>query len=218
MNDSSIVTSRQMMVHPRLVRVIEKHQRTLFGQPIKAESRQLFSMIHARWNELGCCDLILDSGCGTGESTTKLALKNPDCLVVGLERSTVKTGKANSVPTNGMVLQGDCIDIWRLMRSVPMRLRAHYWFYPNPWPKPDHLQRRWYAMPVFEDVIALGGQFECRTNWKILAEELLLALERYGVSSEVGAGGDALARRPMTAHEKKYALSGHEIWVVRAVF
>ena len=35
--------------------------------------------------------LLLDSGCGTGDSTINIAKSNPDCLVLGIDKSSKKT-------------------------------------------------------------------------------------------------------------------------------
>ena len=50
-------------------------------------------------------------------------------------------------------------------------LARHYVLYPNPWPKIGHLARRWHGHAVFPDLLALGGVFECRSNWRIYIEK-----------------------------------------------
>ncbi len=160
---------------------------------------------------------MLDSGCGTGESTRLIARAFPDCLVIGVDQSNarlVRTG-ANSFPYcegNAIWLRAELGTFWRLALRAGWRLRHHYLLYPNPWPKPGQLQRRWHAHPVFPDLLRLGGRLELRCNWEIYALEFAAAANRV-------LGGDTAARllaesAITTPFERKYRASGHPLYSV----
>ncbi len=86
--------------------------------------------------------------------------------------------------------------------------------YPNPWPKIGQLGRRWHGHPVFPAVVALGGYFECRSNWRIYIEECAAALHQL-TGIDVAAETYAAAA-PITPFERKYLASGHRLWRCRA--
>jgi len=114
-----------------------------------------------------------------------------------------------------LLLRARVADIWRLLEKAGIRLARHYLLYPNPWPKPRHLGRRWHAHPVFPSLLALGGRLEIRTNWRIYAEEFARALALYGVEAD-----EVVSFRPddapLSPFERKYAASGHELFRIVA--
>ena len=101
---------------------------------------------------------------------------------------------------------------WRLALQANWRLERHYLLYPNPWPKPGHLQRRWHAHPVFSDMLGLGGRLEMRCNWSVYAEEFAFSVNRLtglAVRPLAVAAGD-----PLSPFERKYRRSGHALYSV----
>lgn len=159
----------------------------------------------------------MDSGCGTGESTRRLAELFPRHLVVGVDKSIDRLSRlgACSLPHregNALWARAELTTFWRLALRAGWRLERHYLLYPNPWPKPGHLQRRWHAHPVFRDMLALGGRLELRCNWLTYAQEFAFAIRR-----ETGQGVQPLplpGQEPLTAFERKYRASGHELYRV----
>jgi tRNA G46 methylase TrmB len=162
---------------------------------------------------------VLDSGCGTGESTRLIAHSNPDCTVIGVDKSEARLARLGSGrfphrEGNAIWLRAELSTFWRLALAAGWRLQAHYLLYPNPWPKPGQLSRRWHAHPVFPTLLALGGRLEMRCNWEIYAREFALALR-------IATGRSALLStvRPSTVtspFEKKYRDSGHGLFRVVA--
>jgi tRNA (guanine-N7-)-methyltransferase len=82
-----------------------------------------------------------------------------------------------------MLQSGNCILVraeletfWRLLAGDGLSVGRHCLFYPNPWPKPGHLQRRWHGHPVFPHLLMLGGEIELRCNWEIYALEFARAV------------------------------------------
>jgi tRNA (guanine-N7-)-methyltransferase len=94
-----------------------------------------------------------------------------------------------------------------------VRPARHSLLYPNPWPKKQHLGRRWHGHPVFPAVVALGGRFECRSNWRIYIDECAAALTQLTGLPVQTEAFDAVA--PITPFEEKYRASGHALWRCR---
>ena len=110
--------------------------------------------------------LILDSGCGVGQSTAKLALRFVDSYVLGIDKSAARLGRSPELPEDACLVRAELVDGWRLLASRGERLARHDLLYPNPWPKIGHLARRWHGHAVFPELLALGGVLECRSNWE----------------------------------------------------
>lgn len=205
------VVSNQADTHEALLRVVDKHARSRYSRPVSAHQQACFDALDLRVAEHGG-PVILDSGCGIGESTRVLASGHPDHLVIGIDKSAVRIDQAAShaSSTPALIARADCIDIWRLAANAGWPVTHHYLFYPNPWPKAKHLKRRWHGHPVLRDLIRLGGRLELRTNWLIYAREFALALTRFGIAAaplETLAAGTAI-----TPFERKYRASGHPLY------
>ena len=217
--NSQPIHSSQQAAHPRLREVVEKHLQTRFLRPVSAVSLQAFAELDARV-EGKRENLILDTGCGTGASTLELARLYPDCQVIGIDKSASRLARGQRLlqqpdaPKNALLLRCDLLDFWLLAAQAGWRVRRHYLLYPNPWPKPEHLKRRWHAHPVFPSLLALGGELELRCNWKIYAEEFALALQYAGVAAVVEEFTPELA---LTPFERKYQASAHTLWACRAL-
>jgi tRNA (guanine-N7-)-methyltransferase len=160
---------------------------------------------------------VLDSGCGTGDSTRRIARLWPDRVVVGVDKSAARLarGGIDRFPHregNVVWLRAELTSFWRLAHDAGWRLHRHYLLYPNPWPKASQLRRRWHAHPVFPTLLALGGQLEMRSNWLIYAEEFALAVNRVlgtDVQPSVLEAAEALS-----PFERKYRASGHRLYSV----
>ncbi|HSQ41274.1 MAG TPA: hypothetical protein VLM37_03220 [Fibrobacteraceae bacterium] len=211
--DSRLVESDQKEVHPDLQAVVSRHLHTPYRKPIAEHTRQAFASVSS-WVETSSRPLILDSGCGTGESSYRLALAHVDSLVLGIDKSEVRLDKAMraEVPENLRLLRADLVDFWMLAHAAGWRLAKHYLLYPNPWPRSRHLLRRWHGHPVFPILLSLGGDLELRTNWRIYAEEFAQALTL--VTGEEPDFFPFWMESPMTAFERKFLASGHEFWRV----
>ncbi len=125
----------------------------------------------------------------------------------------IARGKPVAMPANALLVRADLVDFWRLLAEHDIRLARHYNLYPNPWPKIGHLARRWHGHAVFPVWRELGGELECRSNWRIYIEEMAQALTLLSgrpVIAEPYATDD-----PMTPFEKKYLASGHQLWRCR---
>jgi len=215
-NDSRKVSSSQAGIHPRLPTLLERHRRAPWQQPLHPPSVEAFERLQA------CIGhkhgrLILDSGCGTGTSTRLLAAQFPDCMVIGIDKSANRLARGGvvtfpQVESNAVWLRAELETFWRMALAAGWRLERHYLLYPNPWPKPGHLQRRWHAHPVFPVLLELGGRIEMRCNWKPYADEFSFALNR--LTGSALKPSQLVSKVPVSPFEKKYRASGHTLFSV----
>lgn len=217
---SPAVSSRQRGVHPRLGAVVDAHLAQPWRAPLHRPSVAAFAALQ---REMGdeVTGLVLDSGCGTGASTRQIARASPDCLVIGVDKSIerLRRGGIERSPYregNALWLRADLMTFWRLAVTAGWRLQRHYLLYPNPWPKPAQLRRRWHAHPVFPELLRLGGQLELRCNWDVYALEFAFAANRVlGTQAqpvaldEPAAAGEQAISSPF---ERKYRASGHRLY------
>ncbi|MFQ5648862.1 MAG: tRNA (guanine(46)-N(7))-methyltransferase TrmB [bacterium] len=209
--NSPTVSSNQPDIHPDLESIVKKHLEHDYRRPFKQVSLETF---YALSKEVANCaaPLIFDSGCGTGESTVFLAQCFREALVVGLEKSSIRIQKARDKAEPGsnlLFLRADLVDIWRLAQQAGWRLQRHFLLYPNPWPKKRHVRRRWHGHPVFKELLALGGILQVRSNWKIYVQEFARAAEI--ATGRKGSLQRLSVQEPISAFEKKYQASGHEL-------
>ena len=213
---SPLVTSTQAGSHPDLIKALRRHRRAAFSKAISDHTRDSFSWVReviARQPR----PLVLDSGCGVGESTRELAERHPDHWVIGVEKSALRLRKGGWVEPgrcvgNLILIRAELADFWRQALANGWRLERHYLLYPNPWPKPGHLMRRWHAHPVFETLLDLGGVLELRTNWRTYAKEFVCALEFFDHHPTEVQYFEPLDC--LTPFERKFDASGHQLFKV----
>lgn len=214
--NSRIPHSAQQGIHEALGKRLDRHFQHPFRKPFAACNLAAFEASTSLWD--GRAALILDAGCGVAHSTIALARAHPEAFVIGVDQSAVRLARpkpypAALLPQNMTLIRADLVDYWRLLHKAGMRLQKHYILYPNPWPKIGHLARRWHAHPVFPTILALGGTLECRTNWRIYAEEFAFAL-RHGGQPQA-AVETFTATEALTPFERKYRDSGQTLYRIR---
>lgn len=211
---SRTVESRQQDVHPRLADVVDAHLRHAWQAPLHPPSVAAFDALRGLIGSESR-PLVFDSGCGTGESTRLIARQMPDCLVIGIDKSRTRLERtgAGTFPHregNAVWLRADLATFWRLARRAGWQLRGHFLLYPNPWPKPGQLRRRWHAHPVFPDLLGLGGRLEMRCNWEVYALEFAAAVNRaLGADTRPAPVRETAITSPF---EHKYRASGHRLY------
>lgn len=216
--NSRPVSSGQNSIHQQLHALVTRHAGTEFRKPIAAYNQAAFEVSMSVWHQAGSMPLILDAGCGVGLSTLHLATSFPDHFVIGVDQSSHRLGRHKvwngAIPDNFTCVRADLVDYWRLLHASGIRLRRHYLLYPNPWPKVGQLARRWHGHAVFPTIVALGGELECRSNWRIYIEEFAAAL---GLLTGLDIACEGYApEKPITPFEQKYLASGHTLWRCRA--
>ena len=211
--NSNPVSSPQTTIHPRLTKVLTRHQSHPDQTPIAPFSHLIWPQVQAF--AAAHRSLVLDMGCGTGESSQNLAHRHPDSGVLGLDRSSVRLGKVpTDIANNYLHLRGDQYDLLRLMLADNLRAEKVYLLYPNPSPKPEHLKRRWHAHPIWPTLLGVTGEIELRTNWLIYAEEFAFALQASGWTVTLAQIEIDATNTALSLFEAKYARSGHALWRV----
>ena len=211
------VSSGQQGVHPQLESCVCKHLETPWSQPFHRPSVDAFRELESTDIFAVNRPFILDSGCGTGESTRQLAEMFPGRLVIGVDRSQKRLGKGGAgegitIRENTVLLRAELASFWRLLLSSGHAPERHFLFYPNPWPKPGHLMRRWHGHPVFPVLLALGGEIEMRCNWEIYALEFANAA-RLATRTPIGVT-EIRPGRPISPFERKYLERGQALYSV----
>ncbi|MEX0951313.1 MAG: methyltransferase domain-containing protein [Gammaproteobacteria bacterium] len=209
------VSSRQTGVHPDLARLLARRRACAYRKPIHPASAAAFASADQFYRE---CNqpVVLDAGCGTGASSYLLAEQHPDAIIVAVDKSAHRLARRRGKQHQRVMhIRADLIDFWRLAAASGWQLQHHYLLYPSPWPKPEHLARRWHGHPVLPWLLALGGMLELRCNWQVYAEEfaaaLTLLLQRPISAIRLDDPGE-----PLSPFERKYAASGHVLYCCQA--
>ena len=206
-SESGLVSSKQHGIHPHLDKSVQRHLQTTWAQPLHTPTLETFNQLKQEGVLTAGLPFILDSGCGTGSSTRQLGELYPQYIVIGVDRSRTrlaKSGVSSSFYRDGnlVLLRAELATLWRLLLNDGHLPDKHFLLYPNPWPKPGHLLRRWHAHPVFPQLLSLGGEIEMRCNWEVYALEFARAVS-------IASGVDVSAKRfqpdtGMTPFERKY--------------
>jgi tRNA (guanine-N7-)-methyltransferase len=218
MMDAGLVSSGQAGIHPRLDAIVRKHLASTWSQPLHRPSTDTWRELQQMGVFEAQRPLILDSGCGTGESTRRLAGVYPGHLVIGVDRSLKRLGRGGAATgilqrENYLLLRSELATFWRLMLESGYSPERHYLLYPNPWPKSAHLMRRWHGHPVFPVLLALGGEIELRCNWEVYAQEFARAAGL--ATGAISAVKQIKPDTPVSPFERKYHERGQTLYAVR---
>jgi len=217
-NESGLVHSGQTGIHPRLDEIVRKHLAATWSQPLHRPSVDAWQELQNDGVLGAGRPLILDSGCGTGESTRRLAGRYPGHLVIGVDRSPKRLGAGGATSVvfqceNYVLLRSELATFWRLLLDSGFTPERHFLLYPNPWPKSGHLMRRWHGHPVFPVLLALGGGIEMRCNWEIYAREFARAA---GIATgEIIGVEEFMPEIVMSLFERKYLERCQSLYSVR---
>lgn len=252
------VTTNQDGLYKNLETVVRKYATTAFLRPVASHTQEAFeeackivanfktadvtsaAAVTAANSANGtatnsandtAAQVVLDSGCGTGESTLHLARKFPGIPVLGLDKSAVRLSHSKetrskgepseAVPANAFWLRAELLDFWKLalekVRTGEWHIPYHALYYPNPWPKQSEATRRFHLHPVFPTFMELGDVIELRTNWEIYAREFEAAARLWasiaGKSTDI-ACESFVPNAPETAFERKYNEARQQLWRV----
>ena len=231
------VTSNQIDIYKNLEAVVRKYAATTFLRPVADHTREAFERacdFVRGFNAADCAELVLDSGCGTGESTIHLARKFPNVPVIGVDKSAERLTKAGNdhqlkqavagsqeLPPNAFWVRAELLDFWRLafekVDAGEWKIQHHALYYPNPWPKESEATRRFHLHPIFPTLLRLSPVTELRTNWEMYAREFKEAACTLGgvlslkLDVEFGVFNP---ENPETAFERKYQSAGQELYKV----
>ncbi len=207
------VRSNQKDIHPRLLKVVEKHKTTLFNKPYAAHTIEAFYRLDGKIQKTNR-PVVLDSGCGTGKSSLLLAKHHADALVIGIDKSAHRLEKFHAMgaeqPANLLLVRADLIDFWRLAHKEGWPVWKNYILYPNPWPKKHQLKKRFHGHPVFFQLLNLSEQLELRSNWPLYIAEFAKAVEY--TSGQICRVAQIIPTQPISPFENKYLTSGHPLF------
>lgn len=211
--NSRPVYSQQAGISNQLPVLVRKHLQTQFKKPLHPFSIKLFEQLQRAIADAGM-PVILDSGCGNGDSSLQLATRYPEHMVVGIDKSQHRLnkylrGEASYRKDNLLLARADLVDTWRQIAADGWQIDKHFLLYPNPWPRPDQVKRRWHGHPVFPTLIAVSKRIELRTNWQIYACEFKQALAIAGIDAVINKLTADTYNSPF---ERKYHVSQHELF------
>lgn len=234
------VKSNQDGVHQDLEKLVRRYASTAYLRPFADHTRNAFleaeqfvdSFYSAQADSAtsSARAVILDSGCGTGESTLHIARKFPTIPVIGIDKSENRLAKAKAegkrdsgleIPANAFWIRAELLDFWRLadenVKSGKWEIPYHSVFYPNPWPKQSEATRRFHMHPIFPVLMKLGSTTELRTNWEIYAQEFAEAsrlLAQIQERTTQVSLEEFSPEHPETAFERKYKEARQKLWRV----
>ncbi|QOL26697.1 methyltransferase domain-containing protein [Thalassotalea sp. LPB0316] len=211
--DSKAIVSNQEGIHDKLEEIVKKHLSHTFEKPYSQHTLAVFNALDKEVKQFDG-EVILDACCGVGQSTRILAKRNPQALVIGVDKSAhriernvdehIDTSLAN-LP-NVRLVRADLNDFYRLVAQANWPIKQHYILYPNPWPKAKHIQRRWHGSAVLPQILAIGERIELRSNWPLYLQEFAKAAEFVGgFETEFK---QVIDDEPITPFEAKYRASG----------
>lgn len=170
--------------------------------------------------------LVLEIGCGMGETTAAIAEACPQVNFIGCEVFEAGVGALSKLLdekalTNVRIVQHDAVEIVRDMIPDASLDGVHIYF-PDPWRKARHHKRRLVAQPfigLLTQKIKVGGYLHCATDWEnyalqmmevLSAEPHLRNLHGEGQWSPVMA--NPLCERPRTKFQARGERLGYGIW------
>ncbi|MEP6656100.1 MAG: tRNA (guanosine(46)-N7)-methyltransferase TrmB [Betaproteobacteria bacterium] len=165
-------------------------------------------------------DVVLEIGCGMGETTAAIAHARPDTDFLAIEvhapgvGSLLKQAAALEL-CNLRVIRHDAVEVVAAM-IPPGALAAVHVFFPDPWPKKRHHKRR-LLKPPFVRELALrlrpGGILHVATDWEEYAQEMLAALDAEALlANTADRFAPRPAYRPRTKFETRGLALGHGVW------
>lgn len=168
--------------------------------------------------------IVLEIGCGMGETTATIAAQNPHINYIGVEVFTSGVGALlkridEQQLTNLRVMQHDAVEIVRDM-IAPQTLSGVHIYFPDPWHKARHNKRRLVQSPFVHELalrIQAGGYLHCATDWEHYAEQMLDVLSREALLRNSSPDAGYIPRpeaRPLTKYENRGNKLGHGVWDV----
>jgi len=209
--NSRAITTNQQGVHEKLDDLVIKYQKSVNQRPIGEHTQVAFEEA-CNWIADFDGDIILDSCCGVGESTATIARLNPECRIIGIDKSEQRIDKHSHYAVhqdNYRVIRADVNDFWRLVRQANWKVSQHYLLYPNPYPKKTQVQKRWHGSAAMVDLMAITPNIEVRSNWLVYLMEFAKAAQHYGVTADLA---EITSHEAMTPFERKYRASGQLCW------
>ncbi len=162
---------------------------------------------------------VLEIGFGMGETTTTIALANPDIDYLAIEVHSPGVGAllkqiGEHNISNIRIIQHDAVEVLQNMLA-PASLDGVHLFFPDPWPKKRHHKRRLVQPPLIALVASRlkpGGYLHMATDWEEYAEQMLEVLGAEPLLQNSAEGyAPRPASRPLTKFENRGLKLGHPV-------
>ncbi|GCD92018.1 tRNA (guanosine(46)-N7)-methyltransferase TrmB [Nocardioides sp. LS1] len=160
--------------------------------------------------------LVVEIGCGIGESTAALAATRPGTNVLGIEvwvpGIADTLGKVGEAGLDNVRMIG--VDAAWSMEHLfePGSLAGVWTFFPDPWHKKKHNKRR-LVNAAFAAVVAsrleVGAEWRLATDWADYAEQMVEVLDAEPLLE--GGVTERWDERPLTRFERKGLDKGRDI-------
>ena len=168
--------------------------------------------------------LILEIGCGMGETTAAIAKEHPELNFIGCEVFAAGVGALSKRLHDGKIqnvkiFQHDAVEVVRDMIENESLSGVHI-FFPDPWRKARHHKRR-LINPSFISLLLpklkTGAFIHCATDWENYAEQMLEVLTAEPGLKNLHEGAapeprNPLIFRPTTKFNERGNRLGHGCW------
>lgn len=168
--------------------------------------------------------LVLEIGCGMGETTAAIAQEHPEVNFVGCEVFVAGVGALSKrieemELKNVRLFRHDAVEVVRDMIS-PDSLSGVHIYFPDPWRKARHHKRRLVAQPfihMLASKIRPGGYLHCATDWENYAEQMMEVLSGEPLLQNAHEGfapepKNPITFRPTTKFNERGNRLGHGCW------
>ena len=163
--------------------------------------------------------LIVEIGCGVGDTTAALAAARPSYNILGFEvwrPGIAETFRRLEQSGAGNVRMMSVDAAWAIEHLLAPGTVSELWtFFPDPWPKKRHHRRR-LVSPRFAAVAASrltpGGTWRLATDWQPYADQMTAVLSHEALLESVDDGpASRWAERPVTRFERRGIEAGRPI-------
>ena len=163
--------------------------------------------------------VVLEIGCGMGETTAAIAAAHPGIDFLGIEVHAPGVGAIlNRIVQAGLdnvrMIQHDAVEVVDTMVAEGSLAGIHVYF-PDPWPKKRHHKRRLLTAAFVHELalrLAPDGTLHVATDWEEYAQEILAVLEAEPLLANSSRNfAPRPDYRPLTKFENRGLKLGHGV-------
>ena len=168
--------------------------------------------------------LVLEIGCGMGETTAAIAQAHPEINFIGCEVFAAGVGALSKRLhdmnlKNVRIFRHDAVEVVRDMLEDNSLDGVHI-FFPDPWRKARHHKRRLINesfLKLLVPKMKKDAYFHCATDWENYAEQMLEVLSAEPTLENLHEGAapqpeNPLIKRPTTKFNERGNRLGHGCW------
>lgn len=169
--------------------------------------------------------LVLEIGCGMGETTAAIAQAHPEVNFLGCEVFVAGVGALSKrIDEMGLenirIARHDAVEVVRDMLA-PDSLSGIHVYFPDPWRKARHHKRRLIRSEIVSLLASRlqpGAYIHCATDWENYAEQMLEVLSAEPLLKNLHPEGfspvmaNPLCERPCTKFQARGERLGHGVW------